>query len=125
MPRAGGHCSARVETALQCAFHGEAKRFFPYGLGTVKQSARGNYPESPDSCGAASGLGGELDEVLLVPALGIFFAGCLVGKDGVEDGPDGLEEEAGEVGLGELPPFGLDADAVQLGNGKFDGEAEP
>jgi hypothetical protein len=38
----------------------------------------------------ASGLGGELDEVLLVPALGIFFAGCLVGKDGVEDGPDGF-----------------------------------
>ena len=33
--------------------------------------------------------GGELDEVLLAPALGGFFAGSLVGEDGVEDGPDG------------------------------------
>jgi len=73
----------------------------------------------------ASGLGGELDEVLLAPALGIFFAGCLVGKDGVEDAPDGLEEETGEVGLGELPPLSLNADAVQLEEGEFDGEGEP
>jgi hypothetical protein len=63
---------------------------------------------------AASGLGGELNEVLLAPALGSFFAGCLIGADGVEHGQDGLEEEAGEVGLCELPPFGLDADTVQL-----------
>ena len=79
--------------------------------------------------------GGELDEVLLAPALAGFFAGSLVGEDGVEDGPDGfggsfeqgqdgLEEEAGEVGLGKLPPFGLDADAVQLGDGEIDGEAK-
>ena len=73
--------------------------------------------------------------MLLAPALGGFFAGRLVGEDGVENGPDGfggsfeqgqdgLEEKAGEVGLGELPPFGLDADAVQLGDGEFDAEAE-
>jgi hypothetical protein len=78
---------------------------------------------------------GELDEVLLAPTLGGFFAGSLVGEDGVEDGPDGfgggfeqwqdsLEEEAGKVCLGELPPFGLDVDAVQLGDGEFDAEAE-
>ena len=74
--------------------------------------------------------------MLLAPALGGFFAGCLVGEDGVENGPDGfgggfeqgqygLEEEACEVSLGELPPFGLDADAVQLEEGEFDGEGEP
>ena len=104
-------------------------------MGNGEAVSLGNYPESPDSCGAASGSGGELDEVLLAPALGGFFAGCLVGEDGVENGPDGfggsfeqgqdgLEEKAGEVGLGELPPFGLDADAVQLGDGEFDGEAK-
>jgi hypothetical protein len=107
------------------------KRFIPYGWGTEKQSARGNYPESPDSCGAASGSGGELDEVLLAPALGGFFPGSLVGEDGSRGRAGRLRVVAGQPGggsgqvcLGELPPFGLDADAVQLGDGEFDAEAE-
>ena len=59
-------------------------------MGNGEAVSLGNYPECPDSCGAASGSGGELDEVLLAPTLCGFFAGSLVGEDGVEDGPDGL-----------------------------------
>jgi len=70
-------------------------------MGNGEAVSLGNYPESPDSCGAASGSGGELDEVLLASALGGFFAGCLVGEDGVENGPDGFggSFEQGQHGL--------------------------